>query len=148
MRRGARPIAAQRMSDSRKIPGGRLIAAARRVPFSETDSSVEGARVATKLGITPDRLRRAAGAMGDLRDQVNGILATLETSLDTRGAAWGGDGYGTTFADGPEGYLAARKNLTEGISNTAKTLDSYSDGQYKAAALLARTDKRSGDGIR
>ncbi|MET8777770.1 hypothetical protein ABZV58_22430 [Nocardia sp. NPDC004654] len=104
--------------------------------------------MATKLGITPDRLRRAAGAMGDLRDQVNGILATLETSLDTRGAAWGGDGYGTTFADGPEGYLAARKNLTEGISNTAKTLDSYSDGQDKAAALLARTDKRSGDGIR
>ncbi|WP_097245079.1 WXG100 family type VII secretion target [Nocardia amikacinitolerans] len=104
--------------------------------------------MATKVGITPDQLRRAAGAMGDLRDRVNGILTTLETSLDSRGAAWGGDGYGSTFADGPEGYLAARKNLTEGIGNTAKTLDSYSDGQYKAAKLLARTDIRSADDIR
>ncbi|WP_067845395.1 WXG100 family type VII secretion target [Nocardia lijiangensis] len=104
--------------------------------------------MATKVGQSPGQLRRAAGAMGDLRDRVNGILTTLETSLAAKGAAWGGDGYGTAFADGPEGYVAARENLTEGLGNTAKTLDSYSDGQYKAATLLARTDKRSGEGIR
>lgn len=83
--------------------------------------------------------------MGDLRDRMNGILATLESSLAAKGAAWGGDGYGSNFADGPQGYVAARENLTEGIGNTAKTLDSYSDGQYKAADLLARTDKRSAE---
>jgi hypothetical protein len=86
--------------------------------------------------------------MGDLRDRVNGIRITLENSLATKGAAWGGDGYGTTFADGPEGYLAARKNLTEGLGNTAETLDSYSDGQYKAAKLLETTDLGSAKDFR
>jgi hypothetical protein len=74
--------------------------------------------VVPKVGVTSDQLRGAAGKMGDLRDRVNGIRITLENSLATKGAAWGGDGYGTTFADGPEGYLAARKNLTEGLGNT------------------------------
>ncbi|MFI6996632.1 WXG100 family type VII secretion target [Nocardia sp. NPDC050175] len=98
--------------------------------------------MASKVGVTPDELRSAAGKMGALRDRMNDILSTLESSLSTKGPAWGGDGYGSTFADGPQGYVAAHKNLSKGIGNTAKTLDSYSDGQYKAAELLARMDRR------
>lgn len=98
--------------------------------------------MASKVGVTPEQLRSAAGKMGLLRDRMNDILSTLESSLATKGAAWGGDGYGSTFADGPEGYVAAHKNLTEGIGNTAVTLDSYCAGQYKAADLLARMDRR------
>ncbi|MEV6560158.1 WXG100 family type VII secretion target [Nocardia sp. NPDC051756] len=98
--------------------------------------------MASKVGVTPEQLRSAAGKMGLLRDRMNDILSTLESSLATKGAAWGGDGYGSTFADGPEGYVAAHKNLAEGIGNTAVTLGSYSAGQYKAADLLARMDRR------
>ncbi|WP_405162919.1 WXG100 family type VII secretion target [Nocardia sp. NBC_01499] len=98
--------------------------------------------MASKVGVTPEQLRSAAGKMGMLRDRMNDILSTLETSLVSKGAAWGGDGYGSSFADGPQGYVAAHKNLTEGMSNTAKTLDSYADGQYEAAELLARMDRR------
>lgn len=105
-------------------------------------------RVAPKVGVTPEQLRGAAGRMGDLRDRVDGILATLERSLQAKGSAWGGDGYGSTFADGDQGYIAAHKNLAEGIGNTAKTLDSYADGQNKAADLLAHTDKHNGNGFR
>ncbi|MEU8900871.1 hypothetical protein [Nocardia sp. NPDC048505] len=101
-----------------------------------------------KLEVTPGRLRGAAGQMGDLRDRVHVILDTLEHALAAQGAAWGGDGYGSTFADGPQGYLAARENLTEGLSNTATTLDSYSDGQYAAAKLLERMDLAMAQGIR
>ncbi|MEV0767904.1 MULTISPECIES: hypothetical protein [Nocardia] len=101
--------------------------------------------MASKVGVTPEQVRGAAAKMGDLRDRLNAILTNLETSLDARGAAWGGDGYGSTFADGDQGYLAARENLTEGIRNTAMTFDSYSDGQYEAATLLARTERRSKD---
>ncbi|MFF0607247.1 WXG100 family type VII secretion target [Nocardia tengchongensis] len=104
--------------------------------------------MAPKVGVTPAQLRGAAGQLADLRDRVDGILTTLETSLSAKGAAWGGDGYGSTFADGEQGYLAAHKNLSEGIGNTAETLDSYAAGQYRAADLLAHTDKRNGNGFR
>ncbi|MFD4438588.1 WXG100 family type VII secretion target [Nocardia sp. NPDC058519] len=101
--------------------------------------------MASKVGVTPEQVRGAAGKMGDLRDRMNTILTNLAASLDAKGAPWGGDGYGSTFADGDQGYIAARENLTTGIGNTAKTFDSYSDGQYKAVELLARTEQRSTD---
>lgn len=95
------------------------------------------------MGVTPDRLRGAAKRMGDLRNRVTSILDTLETSLAAEGPAWGGDGYGSTFADGPTGYLAAHENLTEGIADTATTLASYRDGQDDAADLLERMERHS-----
>ncbi|WP_043676357.1 hypothetical protein [Nocardia vulneris] len=61
----------------------------------------------------------------------------MARSLAAKGAAWGGDGYGSTFADGPQGYLAAQRNLFAGIGSTAETIDSYAAGQYRAAELLA-----------
>ncbi|MEC3954476.1 hypothetical protein VMT65_15650 [Nocardia sp. CDC153] len=104
--------------------------------------------MALKVGVTPEQLCGAAGQMADLRDRVRGILGTLENSLSAKGNAWGGDGYGSTFADGDQGYLAAHRNLVEGIANTATTLGSYADGQHRAADLLAHTDHRSGNGFR
>ncbi|MEV6768368.1 hypothetical protein AB0N05_07005 [Nocardia sp. NPDC051030] len=104
--------------------------------------------MAPKVGVTPEQLRGAAGRMADLRDRVDGILGTLEKSLSAKGNAWGGDGYGSTFADGDQGYLAAHKNLSEGIGNTAETIGSYADGQYLAANLLAHTDTRSANDFR
>ncbi|MFC9895754.1 WXG100 family type VII secretion target [Nocardia sp. NPDC127579] len=95
------------------------------------------------LDVTPGQLRGAAGRMADLRDRVDGVRRTLESALAVKGSAWGADGYGSTFADGPEGYLAAHDNLLLGLADTAATLGSYADGQLEAAALLARTDQSS-----
>ncbi len=100
--------------------------------------------VATKVEVTPAQLRGAAAHMGELRDRVGAILLNLESSLATKGAPWGDDGYGQPFADGSggqPGYLAARENLTTGLRNVRTTLDSYSDGQYRAATLLERQDR-------
>lgn len=96
--------------------------------------------MATKVQVTPSQLQNAAGEMATIQGRVSAILTTLEDSLAARGSAWGDDSYGATFADGPAGYIAARKNLTEGMANVAKTLGSYSDGQRKAAKILAAQD--------
>ncbi|MFE3059332.1 WXG100 family type VII secretion target [Nocardia sp. NPDC059239] len=96
--------------------------------------------MATKVGVTPDRLRSAAGQMQDLESRVNGILATLEQALSAKGAAWGDDSYGSTFADGGQGYAAAHANLRDGLRNMATTLGSYASGQNEAADTLERMD--------
>lgn len=103
----------------------------------------KGFVVAPRVGVTPEKLRGAAGRMGDLRDRVSSILSTLETSLAAKGAAWGGDGYGSTFTDGPngnDGYTAAHTNLNTGLGDMATTLGSYAKGQYDAATLLEKQD--------
>ncbi|WP_024800405.1 WXG100 family type VII secretion target [Nocardia sp. BMG51109] len=94
----------------------------------------------TEVGVTPSRLRRAAGDMGYLRDRVRGVLDRLEHSLTARGDAWGDDGYGSAFADGEQGYRAAQRNLREQIGAMSATIGSYSTGQYRAADLLERRD--------
>ncbi|MBF6327548.1 WXG100 family type VII secretion target [Nocardia transvalensis] len=95
---------------------------------------------ATRVEVTPAQLRRAAGDMGELRDRVRGILDTLEKSLATKGAAWGDDSYGSTFADGEQGYVAAHRSLRDGMGKTAETIGSYSTGQYHAADVLELQD--------
>lgn len=109
----------------------------------EFGSLVEGVDMTKKLEVSPIQLEGAAREMGELRDRVRTILSNLENSLDGLGAPWGPDGYGSSFADGNDdnGYLAARKNLTEGIGNVANTFGAYHDGQLKAAKELRRMDK-------
>ncbi|QIS08977.1 WXG100 family type VII secretion target [Nocardia arthritidis] len=97
--------------------------------------------MAGKVAVTPSQLRGAAGQMAAVRDKVDTILSDLESSLNSRGAAWGDDSYGATFAAGDNGYLVAHKNLAKGMGDVAKTLGSYADGQYKAAGLLEEQDK-------
>ncbi|WP_433195552.1 WXG100 family type VII secretion target [Nocardia sp. CA-107356] len=93
--------------------------------------------MAEKVRVTPEQLRSAARDMGILRDRVGAILTNLETSLAAKGAAWGNDSYGSNFADGPEGYTLTHADIEKGMGDLRTTLDSYSDGQYKAATALA-----------
>ncbi|WP_378737187.1 WXG100 family type VII secretion target [Nocardia brasiliensis] len=104
--------------------------------------------MAGRVEVTPGQLRRVAGDMGELRRRVHRILDDLESALAERGAAWGGDGYGSTFADGETGYLAAHQNLKTGMQNVASTLGSYAAGQYRSADLLERQDLASGKRLR
>ncbi|RDI46134.1 WXG100 family type VII secretion target [Nocardia mexicana] len=96
--------------------------------------------MATKVGVTPHQLRKAAGDMGDLRDRVRGILDKLERSVGSKENAWGNDSYGSTFAGGEHGYIASHENLRVQMGNMATTIGSYSTGQYKAADLLEKQD--------
>ncbi|AYF75206.1 hypothetical protein D7D52_16540 [Nocardia yunnanensis] len=98
--------------------------------------------------MTPEQLRGAAGQMAALRDRVDGIRANLEKALSAKGIAWGADSYGGTFADGDQGYLAAHRNLADGLAKTATTLGSYAGGQVEAADVLAHTDHRNGNCFR
>ena len=84
--------------------------------------------------------RQAALKTGHVRDRVNGVLDTLQTSLAGRGTPWGDDKIGKQFADGPDGYLVALTKLTTGTTNMALTFGNFSDGQIQSADLLQSMD--------
>lgn len=101
---------------------------------------LEGYVMAVKVGVTPERLRHAAGDMDGLSMRVSGILNRLESGLSGYGSAWGNDSYGNTFAAGAQGYNSAHTNLHDGLGKLSQTLEAYSSGQYRAATELHEQD--------
>ncbi|WP_330233024.1 hypothetical protein OHA40_11405 [Nocardia sp. NBC_00508] len=104
-----------------------------------------------RIELDPDLLRQAARKTGHVRDRINSVMSTLQTSLAGRGAPWGNDKIGDNFYNGPngnDGYRASRENLTTNSANTASTLGNLSTNQTDTADYLARQDRRNGDGFR
>lgn len=100
--------------------------------------------MAEKLEYDSGLFHDAADATGRARDRINGIIGRLVSSADGRGAPWGGDTIGMSFAngqDGAGGYLLSRTNLVTGSQNVAGSLDSFSDGQRDSARLLERMEQ-------
>ncbi|QLY31849.1 hypothetical protein [Nocardia huaxiensis] len=91
-----------------------------------------------------DLLGKAGGKTGDVRDRINKVLDTLESSLAARGRPWGTDEIGDQFANGANGYQATSVNLVKGGRNMSGTFDNFSDAQLKAAKDLRDTDFNSG----
>ncbi|MFE1593229.1 hypothetical protein [Nocardia sp. NPDC058705] len=96
--------------------------------------------MADKVKVTESQLRKAAGRTGDVRDAISAVLNGLQTSLDGRGAPWGGDTTGKQFTDGENGYFAGREGLMQSAANSAETMDSYSKAQSKGADHLRDMD--------
>ncbi|MFD4405904.1 hypothetical protein ACFWPH_24405 [Nocardia sp. NPDC058499] len=98
-----------------------------------------------------DAFRGAAAKTGAVRDKIQGVVDTLQTSIASRGAPWGTDSLGDTFANGQNGnpgYTTARDNLIEGAENVAGTFDSFHDGQVESADLLRDMEDGNRDGLR
>ncbi|WP_454198385.1 WXG100 family type VII secretion target [Nocardia sp. Marseille-Q1738] len=107
--------------------------------------------MAERIELDPDLLRQAAQKTSHVRDRINSVMSTLQTSLAGRGAPWGNDKIGDNFYNGPngnDGYQASRKNLTTNATNMSTTFGNFSTNQARTADYLERQDRRNADGFR
>ncbi|MBF6211568.1 hypothetical protein IU433_17310 [Nocardia puris] len=98
--------------------------------------------------VDPVLLRRAGGLTGDIRDRIGGVLTTLRTTTAGLGEPWGDDKIGTTFAEGPKGYVASRKSALESLDALKATFAGVSEGQNDSADLLEAQERASEDMFR
>ncbi|WP_280239332.1 hypothetical protein [Nocardia abscessus] len=104
---------------------------------------------ADHVEVDPHKLRRASELTGELSTKVTATAEKLRNTLagiesDATTMPWGDDKRGRKFAQGEKGYQAARKNLLDGATSAAQTLDDMSEGQREAADSLTGTDDASG----
>ncbi|WP_157554410.1 hypothetical protein [Nocardia crassostreae] len=104
--------------------------------------------MADRVEVDTVKLRKAAYATAAINGRISGALTTLKANLAARGAPWGDDKFGKTFADGAEqqpGYLAIRDTVTTGIGAMADTFAGFADGQFTAADKFDGADGFSRD---
>lgn len=89
--------------------------------------------MADKVEVDTQQLRRAAGDCDRIHDSITRTLGTLRATVGGSGTPWGNDSFGSKFAQGEKGYLAARENLLAAIDQMATTIGDYGTGQRKAA---------------
>ncbi len=100
------------------------------------------------LEVTPDQLHACSNTMNGLQDQISGIQSTLGGNLSSRGAPWGDDSNGHTFAygdKGDNGYLSQTTTVQSGSSSVAAAFGKIAAGQADAARGLQSTDGGSAD---
>ncbi|WP_378737193.1 hypothetical protein [Nocardia brasiliensis] len=98
---------------------------------------------------SPDLLRKAAqNKTGHVRDRLNSVLSTLESSLAGRGRPWGDDKIGHRFYNGENGYGTGREHATKNVQNAATSFDNFEKGQVKSAGMLKTMDTGNAAGYR
>ncbi|GAA5067095.1 hypothetical protein [Nocardia callitridis] len=92
--------------------------------------------MAEEISVDTGKLRGAAAISGGVGDRIGAILTELEGVTGGDGTPWGNDSFGKKFADGANGYVAARENLTGAVGGMAKTFNDIEAGQSDAANEL------------
>ncbi|MVU78986.1 hypothetical protein GPX89_17250 [Nocardia sp. ET3-3] len=92
-----------------------------------------------------DLLITASRKTGDVRDGIQGVVDTFESSADGLGEPWGSDSLGKQFAEGAQGYLASKKNIVDGAKNMAGTFANFSKSQHDSAVELEKKEKENAD---
>jgi uncharacterized protein YukE len=95
------------------------------------------------LEVNPGQLRLAAADVAALRDRVQKVFDDLQSDLANRGTAWEHGSFGTAFAGGAHGYLAAKDQLFQSAQNLATTLGDYGGAISDAADAWAIADGES-----
>lgn len=90
--------------------------------------------------VDPGLLAHAAVDVSALQDRVQRIFDDLRSGLASRGTSWQHGSFGTAFAGGAHGYLAAKDQLFHSAQNVATTLDHYSSAMSHAADAWAIAD--------
>jgi uncharacterized protein YukE len=96
-----------------------------------------------ELEVDPGLLGRAAADVSALQDCVQSVFDDLQSDLASRGTSWEHGSFGTAFAGGAHGYLAAKDQLFQSAQNLATTLGDYSSAMSKAADAWAIADAES-----
>jgi hypothetical protein len=92
------------------------------------------------LAVNPGLLRLAAADVSALHDYVATVFDNLLSDLASRGTSWEQGSFGTAFAHGAHGYLAAKSQLFQRAQNLATTLGHYSTAMSTAANAWAIAD--------
>jgi uncharacterized protein YukE len=85
------------------------------------------------LEVDPRLLRQAAAEVSALQDRVQIIFNNLRSDLARHGTSWEQGSFGTVFAGGAHGYLAAKDQLCQSAQNLATTFGHYSSAMSKSA---------------
>ncbi|GGL23644.1 hypothetical protein [Nocardia jinanensis] len=103
-----------------------------------------------RVDYNDEAFRAAAERTGGVRDRINGVIGRLETSINGRGAPWGDDSLGLSFANGQDGngYVPSKKNLIDSANNVAGTMGQFHDGQVESADYLQDMEDGNRDGLR
>ncbi|MCX4093064.1 hypothetical protein [Nocardia sp. alder85J] len=81
--------------------------------------------------------------------QLAAIVGDLTTALHNYGSqTWGDDSYGKKFADGKEGYVAARDDLLSGGSDMASVIGSVGRTLIDAAGNFTGNEASGRDNFR
>lgn len=95
-----------------------------------------------------EKLRAAGEDTGKVHRTVSGLAAAVEAAMSVGPAAWGPDKFGARFAEGDDGFKASMKNMLTGTENMAKSFESMSDGQYRAADAVHNYEQASTENFR
>ncbi|MFI1915027.1 hypothetical protein [Nocardia sp. NPDC020380] len=95
-----------------------------------------------------DLLVTASRKTGVVRDGIQGVVNTFESSADGLGQPWGTDSLGSQFANGAQGYLASKQNILDGAKNMAGTFGNFSSSQHDSAVKLEQTEQANADAFK
>jgi hypothetical protein len=104
--------------------------------------------------VYPDQLADAGrtlggGGTGTAQGELDAIVGELTTTLHNYGPqTWGDDTYGKQFADGREGYVAARDNLLSGGTDMATVIGSIGRSLIAAAGNFTSNEAAGRDTFR
>ncbi|WP_019929536.1 hypothetical protein [Nocardia sp. BMG111209] len=104
--------------------------------------------------VYPDRLadagrRLSGGGSGSAQGELAAIVGELTTRLHDYGPqTWGTDSYGRQFADGRDGYVAARDNLLTGGTQMATAIGSIGRGLIDAAGNFTANEASGRENFR
>ncbi|MEU1523122.1 hypothetical protein [Nocardia rhamnosiphila] len=103
-----------------------------------------------RVDYNDEAFRAAAERTGGVRDRINGVISSLESKINGRGAPWGSDSLGQSFAVGQDGngYVPSKKNLLDSARNVSGTMGQFHDGQVESADYLQDMEDGNRDGLR
>jgi WXG100 family type VII secretion target len=87
--------------------------------------------VAGRFQTTPEEMRRAAGQVRQVNEQVQAVLAQLRSQLGPLAAAWRGEA-ATAFAGLLRRWDADARQLGQALSGIAEAIDGSAAGYQRA----------------
>lgn len=95
------------------------------------------------LEVDTNGVAKAASQIRQVQQQVAATLSSLQDNLDALGKPWRFDSYGSRFADGPKGYVAASANLLDGGRDMTTSLGGFADAMTDAVAAWRKAENDS-----
>ncbi|GEM34911.1 hypothetical protein NN3_59180 [Nocardia neocaledoniensis NBRC 108232] len=92
-------------------------------------------------------LRGTGGELDGLATRIDGILSRVAAASQAHWGRWGADEFGTSFAEGEQGYSASDKNLQAVVASKVSLLQSYSSALVDAANRFQTAEQANKDGL-
>ncbi|MFC7342247.1 WXG100 family type VII secretion target [Saccharopolyspora griseoalba] len=97
-----------------------------------------------KMRMQPGEIRAGGKKIGNAGDDLDDVLSTLESALDSEGECWGGDEAGQKFGGD---YTEGRDGVLDSVKKVVKALGDIDDNLKATADDTEQGDARSASGI-